>query len=101
LQGEVTAIRHQNKSGEYELCFEGESTTLMETLKTSGYRITVLNQEKQHTKIIVHALHGSGNDLLAKTIPLVKVISFNEILPSMNEIFKLKVNEQNFHYHTS
>jgi len=93
LQGEVKRIRHEYKSGEYELCFEGDSAALMEALKMAGYRIVAHKQEEQNIRIIVHALTGSGNDLLAKAIPLVSVVSFNEILPSMNEIFKLKVNE--------
>jgi len=92
LQGEVSQIRHNYKSGDYELRFEGDSTALEETLKTNGYRIIAHKQEKQTVKIIVHALPDSGNDLLAKAIPLVNVISFNEILPSMNEIFKFKVS---------
>jgi len=91
LQGEVNRIRHENKSGDYELCFEGDGATLIETLKSSGYSITAYKEEKQNVKINVHALPGSGNDLLAKAIPLVNVVSFSEILPGMNEIFKLNV----------
>jgi len=34
--------------------------------------------------------------LLAKTIPLVKVVSFNEKLPSMNDIFKFEVSGLKF-----
>jgi ABC-2 type transport system ATP-binding protein len=101
LQGEVNRIRREYHSGEYELCFGGDGATLIEALKTSGYRISAHIQEKQNTKIMVQSLPCSGNDLLAQAIPLVKVISFNEVLPGMNEIFKFKVNEQNFHHHTS
>jgi len=91
LQGEVSRIRHEYKTGEYELCFEGDSMALTEALKAEGYRITGQKQEKQNVTIIVHAIPDSGNNLLAKAITLVKVISFNEILPSMNDIFKFKV----------
>ena len=91
LQGEVNRIRHEYKSGDYELCFEGDGAPLIETLKSSGYSITAHQQEKRNVKIIVHALSGSGNDLLAIALPLVNIVSFNELLPGMNEIFKLKV----------
>jgi len=64
---------------------------LTEALKAEGYRITGQKQEKQNVTIIVHAIPDSGNNLLAKAITLVKVVSFNEILPSMNDIFKFKV----------
>ena len=93
LQGEVNSIRHEYKSGDFELCFEGDAASLIDALKMGGYRIIAQKQEKQNVKLTVHALPDAGNDLLARAIPLVKVISFNEILPSMNEIFKLKVNE--------
>jgi len=91
LQGEVNRIRHEYKTGEYELCFEGDNMALTEALKADGYRITGQKQGKQNVTITVHAIPDSGNNLLAKAITLVKVVSFNEILPSMNDIFKFKV----------
>jgi len=91
LQGEVNRIRHDYKTGEYELRFEGDGVALTEALKAEGHSITAHKQEKQHDTITVHVFSGSGNDLLAKAIALVKVVSFNEILPSMNDIFKFKV----------
>ena len=96
LQGEVMKIRHEYKSGEYELCFKGDGAALAEALKADGYRITDLKQNKQNICITVHVHPGSGNELLAKAISLVKIISFNEILPSMNDIFKFKVSGLNF-----
>ena len=102
LQGEVGQIRHEYKLGDYELCFDtaqqpcfgGDGVALMEAFQANGYHITSIKQQKQHTKITVHAAPGSGNELLARAIPLVNVISFNEILPSMNDIFIRKVNEK-------
>jgi len=91
LQGEVNRIRHDYKTGEYELRFEGDGVALTEALKAEGHSITTHKQDKQHDTITVHVFSGSGNDLLAKAIALVKVVSFNEILPSMNDIFKFKV----------
>ena len=97
LQGEVNRIRHQYKSGEYELCFEGDGEALMETFKADGYQITDHKQGKQNVTITVHATPTtSGNDLLAKAIPLVKIVSFNEMLPSMNDIFKFQVQNSKF-----
>jgi len=95
LQGEVAMIRNQYKSGEYELCIEGDAATLVSALQTDGYRIVSQKQGKYNTSITINASPtSSGNELLAKTISLVKIISFNEILPSMNDIFIRKVNEQ-------
>ena len=93
LQGNVNRIRHEYKSGEYELCFEGNDRELVKTLEAVGYQITGHKQEKQHFNITVHAVPGAGNELLAAAIPMVNVISFSEMLPSMNDIFIRKVNE--------
>ena len=92
LQGEVDEIRQQYKSGEYELCFEGDSAALISTLQADGCLITSQKQQKRHFTITIKATMTS-NDLLVKAIPLVNVISFSEILPGMNEIFKLKIQE--------
>jgi ABC-2 type transport system ATP-binding protein len=100
LQGEVNQIRHEYKTGEYELCFEGDKDALISSLEEFGCCITnhkqgndKRNSVQQKININVYRMNFSGNDLLAKVIPMVKVISFNEILPSMNDIFKFKVNE--------
>jgi len=93
LQGEVNQIRHDYKSGDYELCFVGDETALTETLQNNGFCINSRKQQNRHIIINVHAISGSGNELLAKAIPLVQVVSFHEILPSMNDIFIRKVNE--------
>jgi len=90
LQGNVSNIRNEYKSGEYELCFEGDSQSLITSLQSFGYRIDTEINSKQKSKILIHSPESS-NELLKKIIPLVKIISFNEVLPSMNEIFKLKV----------
>jgi len=93
LQGEVAAIRNQYKSDEYELCYEGDGAALASILKAGGYRIISHKERKYNSRMIVHVMPaGSGNELLSKTIPLVKVVSFNEILLSMNDIFKFHVS---------
>ena len=94
LQGDVNRIRHEYKSGEYELCFEGDEAKVIEALEADGCHVTSHKQDKQYIRMKVHASPDSGNELLAKAISLVKVDSFREILPSMNDIFIRKINEQ-------
>jgi len=97
LQGEVNQIRHDFKTGEYELCFEGDDAALLEVLKTDGYQITAHKQGKLNSTVNLQATPtSSGNDLLAKVIPFVKIVSFNETLPRMNDIFKFQVQGLNF-----
>ena len=93
LQGKVANIRNEYKSGEYELCFDGDSATLTTTLQSFGYKISNIDEETKFGKNLKITIQSpeSSNELLAKIIPLVKVSSFKEMLPSMNEIFKLNV----------
>ena len=110
LQGEVNRIRHEFKSGEYELCFEGDSAALIATLERDGHRITGhksgiansaqrlnsaqrSNSAQRNPSITVRNTTGSGNELLTKALPLVNIISFNEILPRMNDIFIRQVSQ--------
>jgi ABC-2 type transport system ATP-binding protein len=93
LQGEVARIRQEYKAGEYELGFEGDATGLTGLLTSKGCRVIEQTEERLHTRIKVHTSVIQGNELLSIAIPLVKVISFNELLPGMNDIFIRKVNE--------
>ena len=94
LQGEVDEIRQYYKSGEYELCCTGETDKLISTLETCVCNITSQKKQKRHIEIKIKT-PMSGNELLEKVIPLVSVVSFNEILPSMNEIFKQRISLEN------
>ena len=96
LKGNVNEIRRRYKSGDYELCFEGElNNQVFQEFKNSKIQeFKDSKLEHQQSKIVIHAPETSGNALLTKLIPLVNIISFKEILPSMNDIFIRKVNEQ-------
>ncbi|MDR3093220.1 MAG: ATP-binding cassette domain-containing protein [Bacteroidales bacterium] len=91
LQGNVAQIRREYKSGEYEIGFTGDETALTEALNTHG--CTVSNSGLPG-KIKIHAPEKSGNQLLELAIACVKVQSFNEILPSMNDIFIRQVTQK-------
>jgi ABC-2 type transport system ATP-binding protein len=89
LQGETAEIRNRYKSGEYKLSFIGEAQPLINVLNADGYLITDYKQEKYHNTLIINTQGKSSNTLLEKAISSVKIVSFNEILPSVSEIFKM------------
>ncbi len=91
LQGNVSEIRQIYKSGEYELTFKGDAQALFEALKSTGCEITSRTTGSD-TTMHIHSF-DSGNQLLAMALPLVQVVSFSELLPTMNDIFIQKVNE--------
>jgi len=93
LEGQIDDIRKTYKSNVYEIAFNGETNKLasslnpnyeiIENIKVNGYNAVKVQIHKQTNE----------NELLSLIIPSVEVISFKEIIPSMNDIFIKVVNE--------
>lgn len=93
LEGQIDTIRKEYKSNIYEISFNGEpekissslnaNYEIIDTTKTNGYNSIKVKLHKE----------TSENELLSLIIPSVEVISFNEIIPNMNDIFIKVVNE--------
>ena len=68
----------------------------------TGYELIDSKEESGITTAKIKRINeNSTNDLLGAIIPHVQVVSINEILPSMNDIFIEKVNEINHPLQTS
>ncbi|MDR1667023.1 MAG: ATP-binding cassette domain-containing protein [Bacteroidales bacterium] len=85
LHGNVSQIRQAYKSGEYELGFEGDAKLLEEVL--DAYQCSVDWDAEHPGKARICAPEKAANKLLSIIISCVSVTSFNEILPSMHDIF--------------
>jgi ABC-2 type transport system ATP-binding protein len=93
LEGQIDTIRREYKSNIYEISFNGEpkkissslnaNYEIIDTTKTNGYNSIKVKLHKETNE----------NELLSLIIPSVEVISFNEIIPNMNDIFIKVVNE--------
>jgi ABC-2 type transport system ATP-binding protein len=84
LQGSVEEVKAEYKSHAFEVEFEGALGQI------EGFEIITQNEQK----VIFKALNGAdSNSLLQQLITQVKVISFQEQLPSINDIFIQKVSE--------
>lgn len=85
LEGEVDVIKQRMKENKFRIGFDGEfpedSSDLFETLETN----------KDHC--IIHIMKGrSSNEVLQYLInKKLNIISFEEVLPTINEIFIRKV----------
>jgi len=95
LEGSVTDIKQQYKANLLELEFEGNPDKLKASLNGnfSVKSIDSIGTEKYITRVHIDDMNKS-NDLLSHIIKDVKVLSFKEVLPSMNEIF-IKAVERN------
>lgn len=84
LQGSVEEVKSAYRSHTYQLQFEGELKII------NDFEII----SKKENSVVFKALNGAeSNDLLKQLIPQVKIISFQEQLPSINDIFIQKVRQ--------
>ncbi len=87
LDGNVTDIKRTYSSNAFEIRFQGWFDSMSSTL-AHEYKITEHVKEGNVTVVKVKLLSDiSTNDLIAHFMKLGTVVSFNEILPSMNDIF--------------
>lgn len=84
LQGSVDEVKSAYRSHTYQLQFEGELKSI------NDFEIV---SQKANSAIFKALNKKDSNHLLQQLIPQVKVVSFQEQLPSINDIFIQKVSE--------
>ncbi len=95
LDGSVKEIKKSYRTNLFEIEFSNEQCN-PRTLLPANFEI--IEQHKDDGKISVRIKipeSVSPNDLLKLFLPETEIYSFNEILPTMNDIFIRKVNEFN------
>ncbi len=95
LDGKVSDIKNNYKSNMFEVVFEGNFNKFSASL-TADYEILESTQKENKSVLKVSILNNmKPNDLLAKMLKFGKIISFNEVIPSMHDIFIEAVNGNN------
>jgi ABC-2 type transport system ATP-binding protein len=95
LEGAVHDIKMQHKANVYEIGIEGNTRDLTVHLNGS---CQVLKQNEVRGNQFITIKAGEkikGNDMLSMILPHAPIISFNEVIPTMNEIFINVVEAQN------
>jgi ABC-2 type transport system ATP-binding protein len=93
LEGQIDDIRKKYKSNIYEISFNGETEKLEKSLNPH-YEIIEKKKVNGNSAVRIKLHHQTNeNELLSLIIPSVEIISFNELVPSMNDIFIKVVNE--------
>ncbi len=93
LEGEVSSIKESYKKNQYLLVFKGHRIAFTQALQ-HWFEIVSLEETGENIiKATVKATDSqyNGNTLLQAILPHVEVLSFEELLPSMHEIFIEKV----------
>lgn len=93
LHGGVESIRHQFKENLFKLQFNGSPERLTQILGEEALVKPAEMVNHVNEALIRMSPEVSSNQLLGKILDEVEIVGFNEILPSMNEVF-IKVVEQ-------
>ena len=94
LDGPTQHIREKYKSNLYNICYRGNLEANSQDL-TRKYNIISNEQNGDGNKLSIQFPEGSSSrELIRDLIESVEIISFNEVIPSMNEVF-IKVVKQN------
>jgi len=87
LQGTINDIRSAYKSDTYEIRFMGDIHVFKPVLNANFELLEQSVSGETCTSKIRMLHHAQGNELLAMLINKVHILSFNELIPSMNDIF--------------
>ncbi|MEO0339606.1 MAG: ABC transporter ATP-binding protein [Bacteroidota bacterium] len=89
LQGKVKDVKNEFKNNDYKIVYEGELPANLgdhfEIKKHQANQLTIHLDQEDQSGALLQKLIQSG----------VRIVSFNEILPSLNEIFIRQVEEYN------
>lgn len=95
LDGTVKEIRKANRTNTYRVQFKGNVMGFTNALWTGAEILDKQSEDDTHV-FTLKALGTTGpNQILQAVLPTCEIVSFQELVPSMNDIFIKKVNEGN------
>ncbi len=87
LEGSIQEIKEKYKSNTYKLKFKNEKTDFLDKIK-QDYKVLKINKDKTTKEIFIKSENFSKTkDLINSFFNFADLSSFEEQLPSMNEIF--------------
>ena len=93
LDGELDSIKQDFKSNEYELIFGDNFNKMAATLSADYQILDVLKIKNQHKLRVKLNANTTTNQLLESMLQHGQIHAFNELVPSLNDIFIKVVNE--------
>ncbi|MDI9339072.1 MAG: ABC transporter ATP-binding protein [Sediminibacterium sp.] len=92
LDGTVKDIRQQFKNHVYKISFKGNVMGFTNALWTGAEVLEKQTEDEVHTFTLKIAKGVTTSQLLQAVLPVCEIQGFQEILPSMNDIFIQKVS---------
>lgn len=93
LDGSIENIRKKYRTNTYQITYTGQFDKIERVLDKD---FQIIDQQKgiETNKIKVQLPNGNtSNELIRQLIPYINIVSFNEIIPNMNDIFIRTVKE--------
>jgi ABC-2 type transport system ATP-binding protein len=95
VDGKPDEIRSKYKSNIFEIRYHGNFEQVQKTLGQQ-FGIVEHTERKAENRLRVQLHNGyTNNDVLRALLPVTEIISFEEIIPSMNDVFIRAVQEAN------
>ncbi len=95
VDGPTNEIRHKYKSNLFEIKYKGNFSEIDNALGNSFKVLEHTESEKENRLRIQFLNGGSNNELLRTILPVAEIISFEEIIPGMDDVFIKAVYESN------
>lgn len=95
VDGETNEIRERFKQNIFEVKYRGDFAKVTDTL---GAHFKVLSHTEQKNENLITVQHlgsQSNNELIKVLIPVAEILSFEEKIPGMNDVFIQAVEEAN------
>ncbi|MBS1650379.1 MAG: ATP-binding cassette domain-containing protein [Bacteroidetes bacterium] len=87
LDGSVNEIKKQHRTNTYKIAFKGNVMGFANALWTGGEVLEKITEDDTHYFTIKLAKNITSNQVLQLILPTCEIVSFNEIIPNMNDIF--------------
>ncbi|MGZ3899066.1 MAG: ABC transporter ATP-binding protein [Bacteroidia bacterium] len=95
LDGSVKEIRRTYRTNTYKVMFKGNILGFTNALWTGAEILEKHSDEDVHSVTVKLLNNVTSSQMLQAVLPVCEIISFSEIVPSMNDIFISKVSEGN------
>ena len=87
LDGQVAEIKQQFKLNQFECTYQGSFSDVKGLMDSKFRLLEHIENSKEHYLKAELSNDFSNNDFLSLLMQKVKIISFNEVIPSMDDIF--------------
>jgi ABC-2 type transport system ATP-binding protein len=93
--GQTHEIREKYKSNIFEIKYKGDFDSVARVINHQ-FKLLEHVESVRENQITVQQIAGkSNNDLIAALLPAAEILSFEEKIPSMNEVFIKVVGDSN------